>query len=103
LTNKQLNKWFRAFNSRFFAGRVPAEVLCRFRSIHHAGDDACTWFLNNGDIWILVDTQLRSHTRVVAMALLHEMIHALGIRGHGEKFDKEMRRLLKYKHIREYL
>jgi hypothetical protein len=78
-TNKDLEKWFKQFNKRFFENRISSKVQVRFAMSEDdrddIGDDCDGVYLTNEKI-ILIDKNLRGYVRLLQIILLHEMVHA---------------------------
>ena len=78
-TNKDLEKWFKAFNRRFFENRIDPRVQVRFAmsedDLDEIGNDCDGVYLIEEKV-ILIDKGLRPYGRMVQVILLHEMIHA---------------------------
>jgi hypothetical protein len=78
-TNKDLEKWFKQFNRRFFENRIDPRVQVRFAMSEDdrdvIGDDCDGVYLVDEKV-ILIDKALRGYRRLTQMILLHEMIHA---------------------------
>jgi predicted metal-dependent hydrolase len=94
LTNKDLQRGFKAINRQYFGRRLKATV--RFKKF--SGKDRSSlgyalWELNE----IYINQEIRNWWGVVEMTLIHEMAHLALPKTvvHGPKFEKEMLRLAK--------
>jgi hypothetical protein len=78
-TNKDLARWLKLFNGRFFDGRIDPAVQVRFALSEEdqcdLGDDCDAVYLPDEQL-ILIEKTFRSYERVTQILLLHEMIHA---------------------------
>jgi hypothetical protein len=103
---KRLPELYDELNGKWFDGKLPAltdEFVCEF----------CPMPRNTAGIFIdaetaqaqsTPETKIRPGIRInpalevlpdhVKIALLHEMVHAGGIKGHKESFDREILRLI---------
>ena len=78
-TNKDLARWLKQFNRRFFDGRIDPEVQVRFAISEEDRDklgDECNAVYVPSTRVILIDRVFRGYDRVTQILLLHEMVHA---------------------------
>lgn len=89
-----LRNLFRQFNRKYFGNRLSVSDV-RFGKTGTAYAE--TTFLDDCDPIITLQHELGSKGRFCRMALLHEMAHVeLGAdAGHGPKFVKRMRKLVR--------
>lgn len=78
-TNKDLAKWFRELNARFFENRIDANIQVRFAisedDLDQLGDDCDGAYIHDLQT-ILISKTFRKLSRITKIVVLHEMIHA---------------------------
>jgi len=102
-----LRYWYDTFNRDYFFGRLPkdaflfwdGEMFEKGYGRYYEAAECSLWQMFPA---ISIATHLR-YGNVFVSTLLHEMIHASGKMGHKDSFDRERKRLLRYKRIREIL
>ena len=76
MTNSDLRSLYRQLNGRFFNDRCPKDLKVSF-SVLRDDDGICT------DDDIQISSKLKGHGTMVAIVLLHEMVHVeLGYDGY---------------------
>lgn len=107
VTDRELRRVYRVYNRRYFRGKLPKNFPVRFAAARHFSHRGIYGHLvypidvrkqlrpQSGAIF--VREGLREFPAVVAMTLLHEMVH-LKLAGrrcqdHGRLFTREMKRL----------
>ena len=92
LTNPHLRAMFNRFNRMFFNGDLQEPTEIRFDPKLNV--DGKTSWRTSGAIWITIHRNFRSHPIMVAIILLHEMVHVkLGLgykNSHGIRFGAEI-------------
>jgi hypothetical protein len=90
-----INKVFRQYRKKYFNNRIPI-VSVRFGRVPHGGQ-AETDFWGDEPVVITISRRHVNSGRIARIVLLHEMIHLeLGVEeGHGKKFSKRKRKLMK--------
>ena len=92
LTEARLRRWYRLFNRRFFAGKLPPSGC-----VHLAEVEGCwgVMFHDGKDFAIHISPQNAVCVRIAKMTLLHEMAHLSlwPCNTHGPRFEQEMQRL----------
>ncbi|HTV07820.1 MAG TPA: SprT-like domain-containing protein [Candidatus Aquilonibacter sp.] len=93
LSDRQLRRWYRDFNRRFFGGCLPSDADVLYAPVDGAHGDALVE--SNGEFTVRINPACAIDWRIVRMTLLHEMAHLKlwPYRAHGERFEKEMQRL----------
>lgn len=99
-----LRDWFENFNESFFNNRLPKDTFL-FWDTNIGGQDAygrwyCAEEVGSGFPAIAIMSYLRGKS-VHAGTLLHEMIHVKIKGGHNRRFERERKRILKYKDVRD--
>lgn len=92
-SDRQLRRWYRDYNRRYFGGRLPVDTVCYYSTVDHCyGDCACD---AAGRFTIRVNPDITSRRCSRRFTLLHEMAHVAvwPRRTHGKYFDSEMLRL----------
>lgn len=97
------------FNGKYFNGSLPKIKVGYSRHIHHNYGMTLVSSLGKPLI-ILINREHRSWINLSCATLLHEMIHVkltskFGLKGlgHGRRFKREKRRLLRIGAFTEYL
>jgi predicted SprT family Zn-dependent metalloprotease len=85
---------YEEYNRQFFKGRLP-KISVTYRNIKE--NNAYTLFFASVPVEIVLNRYLLRSARLSRIVLVHEMAHiSVGIEcGHGPKFQKELRRLVK--------
>lgn len=91
MTNKELQRWYRLYNNKYFSGKLPPAKV-KFAKMEWMGETYCVL----GEIYINKALK-RWPSGGVRFTLLHEMVHLSlpPIVMHGPRFQKEMLRLAK--------
>lgn len=94
MLNQDLYAKYLEFNKKYFDNKLPFDVKVVWdnRLVASAGSYNWSWGNTNKTIK-LSPHYIKKFPEELDNILLHEMIHASGIRGHGERFKKEMRRI----------
>jgi hypothetical protein len=71
--NRWLNEMFTSLNYGFFNGRLPKSTTVRFEKLKKA-DGKTHWC--QGVAEIAIHSDLRGHSELATIVLLHEMVHA---------------------------
>lgn len=94
LCDRQLRRWYRDFNARYFKDELPDEVDLLYFPI----SDACADVLPDpaGIFMVRIHPMYSLDTNVTKAMLLHEMIHIHlhPFQRHGERFYAEVTRLV---------
>jgi hypothetical protein len=92
VTNADLRWWYRRYNKKYFAGKLPAAKV-KFAKL--AAGELGTMYHGLDEVYIT--KEFRKWPREAKFTLLHEMVHlALPVNAwHGPSFEKEMLRLAK--------
>ena len=95
-----LSDCYQLFRKKYFANSVPelsTSFVCRFQKLPYdlagitlLGEDATKRNVTEG---IRINEKLREFPNEAKVALLHEMIHATGVRGHGEELKLAIHKL----------
>lgn len=106
--NSCLNWLFQKFNKLYFKKKFPKSFVVRFSKLDKVIMGVCgnkIVYLKAANGYrkervigpILINKKLRNARSIVAMTLLHEMVHAANpeLKGHGPKFNKQMLKLAK--------
>lgn len=93
LSDKQLRRWYREYNQRWFSGELPESIDILYAPITGCLGDVIDCPAE--DFIIRINPQCAFDTRMVRMILLHEMAHVAvwPYAWHGGKFQDEMQRL----------
>ena len=89
---------FNEFNKKYFKNSLPKNTCIRFKKLNHLLGRATKFKRETNFAPIIeIDSDIKNMRCVVAMVLLHEMVHIenFGWRGHGYKFHRRMLRLAK--------
>jgi hypothetical protein len=95
LCDRQLRRWYREANARWFGGRLPDDIDLLLAP--HEGCSGVTWQGDADSFIILINPAYALDKRVVKLVLLHEMAHVAlwPYKKHGRLFEEEMLRLAK--------
>lgn len=96
MTNPELQALYHEFNKKWFGNKLPKDMVVCFAGLH-MHRMAVTRYYRARPLYIEMNKNLRWNHSVVAMTLLHEMVHvALPYRiNHGPEFHKAMKSLAK--------
>lgn len=100
-----LRYWYDTFNRDYFNNRLPKNLLLFWDGGMFEKGYGRFYEIREGGKWqhfpaISIASYLRNGN-VFVSTLLHEMIHASGRLGHRDNFDRERKRLLRFKRIRD--
>jgi hypothetical protein len=104
----ELRASYRLYNKEYFSNKLPRNMFLFWEDKPSIGKHMYLgrfYEVGRCSEWqrfpvIAVASHLRAHV-LYPSTLLHEMIHASGRLGHSGRFDRERRRLLRYKAVRE--
>jgi hypothetical protein len=90
-----INKVFKYYRKKYFKNHIPV-VSVRFGRVSRNGH-AETDFWGDEPVLITISRKYINSGRIARISLLHEMMHIeLGVEeGHGEKFMRRKKRLMK--------
>lgn len=93
LCDKQLARWYREFNAKWFDGKLPDDT-----DVLYAPEEGCSAIANTDEaesFFIKINPAYAVDTNIVKMMLLHELCHIAlwPHKSHGKKFQAEMQRL----------
>ena|ERR1700744_668168 len=92
LSDKQLRRWYREYNQKWFSGELPEDTDVLYAPIEGTHGDA----LGHADQSVIrINPACAIDSRIIRMTLLHEMVHVAlwPYNTHGARFEAEMLRL----------
>ena len=103
-TDKYLIQMFEKYNKKYFGNRLSGKIRIGWRAPFKKGHAAEHIVLKDGMVLILINPKLKEWgaQNYALSSLLHEMVHQLlyqqnhgpsVFHGHGNLFQKEMKRL----------
>lgn len=92
LCDKQLARWYREFNRKWFDGRLPDDTDVLYAP--YEGACGLVWH-EEGSFIIQINPAYAVDSRMVKFTLLHELCHIAlhPDQSHGRAFQTEMKRL----------
>jgi hypothetical protein len=99
-----LRHWYEEFNVDYFYAGLPEDCFLFWDENIGRQDAYGRWYsaedTGSGFPAIAITSSLRAKN-AFGGTLLHEMIHVKVQGGHGRRFEKERRRLLRYRGVRD--
>jgi hypothetical protein len=98
MTNKELAKLYKKYNTKYFDGKLPAEIPVQLIDMSATDKGGlCTTYSEPGLVIhsIHLDSTFKDYDQLLKFFLLHEMVHVKlhPDDGHEQTFDDEMMRL----------
>lgn len=99
VSDRQLKYWFDKYNSKWFGGELPSNILIYWEPPPSAYANTCPVFeVDHGQFCIKVDPAVKGIPFYWRQLILHEMVHVKFWSKHprhlhGKMFQEEMKRL----------